>query len=354
MKTTILNFILLLFIFENYAQTYNSAESVEYDANNSRWLVSNGNRIIIDDGNGNLSYFGNGSATHGMEVMNNTLFAVDGSDIVGYDLTSENEIMRFTIPGALFLNGLANNGSDTLYITDFSAKKISRLNVSDLNNPVFTELISNTTTTPNGIFFDGENDRLIYVSWSGNAQIRGVNLSTNVITVLTTTNLGNIDGIVKDNDGNFYVSSWSPNRITKFNNDFSTFSTVTTPSLNSPADIGYDVSNNIIGIPMGNNVIFVASNPLGTDDIEIDLTTIKISNNPVNNDSSIIFDIKKNSFVNLELLDSNGKVVSQLINNKQLFGKKEIPLNKLNLTSGVYIVKLRINNEVYSEKIIVK
>ena len=62
--------------------------------------------------------------------------------------------MSKTISGAVFLNGMASNGVDKLWVTDFSAKKVHELNVADLANPTSTVIVAATGSTPNGICFD--------------------------------------------------------------------------------------------------------------------------------------------------------------------------------------------------------
>jgi len=85
--------LLQLFIFNSlllFSQTYNNIEAVEYDASQNRFFVSNGNSIIARASNGDLSFFAAGSgATHGMEVLGNHLFAIDGSTIRGFELDTE-------------------------------------------------------------------------------------------------------------------------------------------------------------------------------------------------------------------------------------------------------------------------
>ncbi len=106
-----------------FGQTYQNIEYVEYDPIQNRFLVSNQNNIIQRNTDGSLDYFGNGaSASYGMEVMNNILFAIDGP-VKGYDLNTGDEIMSIDIPGAGFLNGMASDGISKLYVTDFTTTK---------------------------------------------------------------------------------------------------------------------------------------------------------------------------------------------------------------------------------------
>lgn len=74
--------------------------SIEYDPVQNRFFSSkNGASIVQRAADGTISYFGDGlRATYAMEVMNNTLFAIDDETIYGYDLDSELQVMEITIP----------------------------------------------------------------------------------------------------------------------------------------------------------------------------------------------------------------------------------------------------------------
>jgi len=351
----IFNFIFLLNVSLLISQTYQSAESVEYDPVNIQWLVANGSRIIADDGAGNLSYFGTGNATHGMEVVGNTLFAVASNAIKGYDLTSEEEVMNLQIPGVSFLNGLTNDGTNTLYVTDFSAGKIYSIDVSDFSNPSYSEIVSNTAGTPNGVLFDEDNNRLLFVTWGSNAKIKAVDLGTNEVSTLVITSLSNIDGIDDDSDGNYYISSWSPARITKYNNDFSTSEIVDTPSLNSPADIGYSQSTDVLGIPMGSSVIFVDLAVLSVTDENFNPFGFEISSNPINESSYLQFSLKDSETVTLQVYNSIGMLIKTIVNEEKHAGTHQVSLSELKLSSGIYFSKLSTKSGIsIVKKMIVK
>ncbi len=343
------SFFKLIFLFNVtllLSQNYQSAESVEYDPVNNQWLVANGSRIIADDGEGNLSYFGTGNASHGMEVIGNNLFAVASNSIKGYDLNSEEEVMNLAMPGVSFLNGLTNDGENTLYVTDFSAGKIYSIDVTDVSNPSYTEIVSNTGGTPNGVLFDGTNNRLLFVTWGSNAKIKAVDLGTNQVSTLVTTSLSNIDGIDDDSEGNYYISSWSPARITKYNNDFSVSEIVDTPSLNSPADIGYSQSTDVLGIPMGSSVIFVDLAVLSVSDEDFNTFDFKISSNPINEMSYLQFSLKDSETVTLQIYNSLGMLIKTLMNEEKHTGTHQISLSELKLSNGVYFLKLSTKSGV--------
>lgn len=351
-----LSFILALsFTMIAFGQNYTSAESVEYDPINNQWLVSNGSRIITDDGNGNLAYFGTGSGSHGMEVLGNNMFVLDGTSVRGYDLSTEASIMNLNIPGASFLNGLTNDGVSTLYATDFSGSKIYSIDVSDISNPSFTEIVSNTSDTPNGIYFDGDNNRLIYVTWGGSAKIKAIDLTSFQQTTLVNTTLGNIDGIDNDSAGNYYISSWSPARITKYSNDFSTSEIVITDPINNPADIGINVVTNIMAIPIGNDVVFKQLTILGTYEFDaINSSSIVLSENPITENSVIELDLKESSIVQLEVYNMLGQKISTLENNYLESGIHTYPLPSNSLNQGVYFIHLKSGKKVATKKFIVR
>jgi hypothetical protein len=349
-------FILALFLaMTTFGQNYTSAESVEYDPVNNRWLVSNGNRIITDDGTGNLGFFGIGSGSHGMEVLGNNVFVLDGNIVRGYDLTTEVSVMNLTITGASFLNGLTNDGVSILYATDFSGRRIYSIDVSDISNPIFIEIVSNTSDTPNGVYFDGDNNRLIYVTWGGSAKIKAVDLSNFEQTTLVNTTLGNIDGIDNDSSGNYFISSWSPTRITKYTNDFSSSEIITTDPINNPADIGINEATNVLAIPIGNDVVFKQLTVLGINDFSADISsTITLSENPITENSFIELNLLRADKVQLEIYNTLGQKVSTLENSHLKSGLHIYTISSENLNQGVYFIHLTNGRKATTRKFIVQ
>ena len=341
MKTTTLALWFLVVSPITVSQNYTNAESAEYDPVNDQWLVSNGDRMIADDGNGNLTFFGNGPANIGVEILGNTVFASVGNGIKGYDLTTEVEVMSLTIPGTSFLNGMTNDGFGTLYTTEFNTNKIFAVDVTDLNNPTFTEIVSDTEQTPNGILYDEANNRLLYTTWTNPGLIKAVDLISNQITDVITTNVGLIDGIDDDSEGNYYISSWSPDRITKYNNDFTIAETVTTPALNSPADIGYNKNSDILAIPMFTDVIFVDLNNLSITDITSEKYSFGISSNPINDTTFVQFTLHSEEDISLRLFNMQGKLIDTLLREKAAMGTYKVVLAGLDLEAGIYLLEFK-------------
>ena len=338
--------LLLTFTTLIFAQNYQNAESVEYDPSQNRWLIANGDDILQRAADGNLTSFGNGPGSHGMEVVGDNVFVCeDGNRIRGYNLETEEEVMNLPIENASFLNGLTNDGGNFLYATDFSAQKIYKIDISDLNNPTQEILINDTNATPNGILYEGINNRLLWVTWGNNASIRAVDLADNSMSTVQTTNLSNIDGIDDDNDHNLYISSWGPARITKYDQDFiNAPETVTTPFLTNPADIGYSKFTDTLAIPMGGNVIYVGLGepPVmsGINDLVFGNFDMSIFPNPVTESSVIQFELESAQKVDLAIFDVEGKKIETLLSGNQTHGKHKVVLAGLSLAKGVYFCRL--------------
>lgn len=327
------------------AQDLNIIESVEFDASQHRFLVSNADNIVVVDGNGDpVSYFGVGPvAEYGMEVMNGILYTIANNQIYGYELTAGLQQVQVAIPGVSFLNGMASDGVNRLWVTDFSAKKIYQIDVSDVLNPVVTQIVANTVTTPNGIVYDGPNNRLVFVNWGSNAKIKAVDLATNSVSDITTTSLGNCDGIDKDDQGNWFVSSWSPSaKITKFNSDFSTTTTISVSGMLAPADIAYanEIDTLIIPSTQNSRVLFVGfASGASVGEAVSENGAMSCFPNPAIDFTTINFFLNKNEFVSVDVLDVTGKVVQKVIHENLPAGEQKIVVPTWDFASGVYICR---------------
>ncbi|MEO7080891.1 MAG: hypothetical protein ABIY71_05155, partial [Flavobacteriales bacterium] len=143
-------FAALLFVPLSLQAQYNGPESVEHDAAGQRYFVSNtaNNSISQRSYAGVVTPFATGlpAAPYGLELMGDTLFACMGGSIRGYSTVDAVEVFNLNLGGS-FLNGITTDG-EFLYATDFSAKKIFKVNVGQLT---YITLVSSTGNTPNGI-----------------------------------------------------------------------------------------------------------------------------------------------------------------------------------------------------------
>lgn len=243
-----------------YAQTLSSPESIEFDKARARYLVSNrGNGEILALSAGSvLSSFSTDPGTPaGIEILGNTLFVADGARVRGYDLDTAQLVMNQDIAGAVFLNGIAGNGLDTIWVSDFSGRKLHQINVSNLAAPVLTTLVPTTPNQPNGVLWDRRNNRLLVLSWGANAGIYQYTFSSASYSLVLPTTFGNFDGLAFDCDGNLYFSSWSPAARIKFVayplSASSVISDFVSTGLSNPADITYNTLAHEIAAPNAGN-----------------------------------------------------------------------------------------------------
>ena len=332
-----LYFFLLLPAF-SFSQVFNSPESVEYDAANNRWLAGqNGSGVVLgySPSNGVLTNFCSGLTTgpHGIEILGSTLYCCDGGLIRGFDLTTGSQVFNLSL-GATFLNGLTSDGNNFLFATDFSTKKIYRVNVSSSSYNVMVT----TTKTPNGIIYDGAHNRLVFVTWGASAPIQAMSLADSTVSTLRATSLSNCDGIMRDQQGRWYATSWGTNALNRFDSAFANAPTALMTGLSSPADLGINLAGDSIGIPnsgAANNVVFyVIPAPLGIENnLQPDRTNI--FPNPSREKTTIVLN---EPVINgtIELMDDQGKmIVTQKANGLVFFLERGL------LSSGIYFVIIK-------------
>lgn len=350
-------FVLLVLVKSSVtAQSYGDIEATEYDPTQNRWLTSNGSSIIAQDENGTLSYFGEATANYGMEVMNGTLFAIYTSSIKGYDLISGNEVMSIIIPGAGFLNGMGSDpATNRIWVSDFSNNRIIELDVSNLSAPTQQTVVSNTGSTPNGVVYDQIDDRLIFVSWGSNAAIKEVDLTNYSVSTIINSGLSNIDGIDMNASGEFFISTWSPTRITQFNHDFTGPMTITAPGLDNPADISYGVEINTLGIANSGNatLTLIEFDPNAIDEFDLDLFQLDIFPNPVASGSRISFELFESTQVELNIRDIEGRLVADLLDGVLNAGEHQVLLNGLEFQEGLYLIEFISEEQVKATPFVV-
>lgn len=349
----IISILFVLIVNQLFSQVPSNIEAVEYDPINNRYFVTNGNNILVTSNGGeSWSVFGSGSANYGMEVMGNTLFVISNNVIRGYDLTTEAQVMTLSIPGVSFLNGMGSDGTSKLFVSDFGAFKIYAIDVTDFENPTYETAIANTVSTPNGITIDLENNRGVFVNWGNNSPIKAFDLTDySMTTLVANSGLGNCDGIDHDEDGNFYVSSWSPTRITRFTENFATSEIITAVGLSSPADISYAIATDTLAIAnSGNDVVtFISFSEVGVEESEVDFFTIFPS--PLNENGTLQFMLEQSAEVGIDILGIDGKLIHSFPTYNYPAGAQRIVLSGYHLAAGNYIIQLTVDNKQYAQMI---
>ena len=333
------------------AQTFNAPESVQFDGANHRWLVGNNGLGTVSSDYPNSATaiaFSTGTpmstGPHGIEILNGVVYCCDGANIQGYNITTGAPVFSLNL-GATFLNGITSDGVNYLFVTDFSAKKIYR--VCPATNSF--DIMRSTVKTPNGIIYDGANNRCVFCTWGSNAPIQAISLADSMITTLSTTTLSNCDGITFDHAGYWYVSAWGNNSLNRFTPSF-TSPTVVMSGLSSPADICINTNGDSIGIPNnGSNTVVFYTN-ITTGIFSHDENIASVFPNPVRDQLTVNFSEYQSS-VKIQLFSADGKCVREA----EVSGlRSEIEVS--DLENGFYILAVtdRNKNLILGKKICIQ
>ena len=242
-----------------FGQSLSGPESLEYDAANTRYLISNrgAGQILARASNGTLSVFTDDPVQPaGMEIVNELVFVNDQGRVRGYRLSNAERVMDYPIPGATFLNGMASDPvGQKLWVTDFTNGRLIQVDISQLATPSHQVLVPDTGFSANGVWFDRLSQRLLVVSWGSNAGIFSYGLVQGGFTRLVSTTLGNFDGITADCDGQIYVSAWSAQGIRRFARPLvnDSLPEVFVSGLSNPADITFNAALGEIASPNAGN-----------------------------------------------------------------------------------------------------
>ena len=185
-------------------------ESVLYDAETGIIFVANINgNPTTKDGNGFISQLNpDGSikkqdwvtglnAPKGMAIYAGKLYVSDIDELVEIDRNKGEIIKRYPASGALFLNDVAASTDGLIFVSDSQAGRIHVLDQGHLTVWLEGDAFRNT----NGLYT--ENGKL----YAGSEVIKEIDIPTKAIKIIQTGCQG-IDGITKDEKGNFVFSNW--------------------------------------------------------------------------------------------------------------------------------------------------
>lgn len=341
------------------AQTFSSPESVEFDPTGNRYIVSNtnaGNLQSVVPGNAPTLFTAAVSAPYGLAEYNGTIYVCDDGAVKGYSLANAQETFNLDLNGS-FLNGICSDGAGTLYVTDFSAKKIFAVNIAGNS---FTEVVANTGSTPNGILFDAAHRRLIFCTWGSAAKLVAVDTSNFSMQTKATTSLSNFDGVVMDGCGNFLVSEWGTDKIYKIDSLFGAPVAVFTTGINNPADIYFNTLNDTLAVPntAANTVTFYHADFCTEDTVD----NSSISENENNRfDAFFVQDQitllwKLNDYsqaVDIYVTDMAGRAVYMKNMAGAQLQENTSRISTHNWPSGIYVVTLRQGGRHMARKVFV-
>jgi len=209
----------------------------------------------------------------GMRVSGKRLWINNTTEIVGLNLDNPNDRIVHPIDGAISLNDLATDFSGYAYLSDSLNSRVVRVNLATGENGTY---ITTLPSSPNGVLVQG--DRLYIASWgvmsdrpeeraewitktAGDlywVSLKDAKKSRHIIA----PELGNLDGVEIDRNGNIYVSDWESGELYKISSG-----TKTVIGLGQYgqglADIGLNSLTGELVLPvmLSNEVLFFTPSP---------------------------------------------------------------------------------------------
>lgn len=186
----------------------NGPESVEYDEQYQRYITSNwiGGNLVVIDSTGTQSVFhtvnDGARPCGGSEIVGDTFYSASAGRVAGYRLDTGALVMDMLIPGTALLNTMVSDTLGYLYVTDANPGKIYKI---DIDNSSYTEFVSAGLVTPVGLFYDGENDRLLVTGTADgvNGTIHAVDLADSSVSLVVNTGTPLLDALIRDRWGNY-------------------------------------------------------------------------------------------------------------------------------------------------------
>jgi hypothetical protein len=225
-------------------------ESVLYDVERDVIYVSNINGDPAQkDGNGfisilnsdgsekNLEWIKNLDAPKGMAIYKGRLYVADVDQLVEIDIEKGTIAAKYDAPGAIFLNDVTACMNGMIFVSDTRIAKIYVLDEGKFT--VWLE--GKPLETPNGLM--AEKGKLMV----GDKNIYEVDIQTKQ-TKLLIEDAGGVDGLEKNNDGDFVFSNW-PGRIFIHKNGLSIKLLDTEEKKLNTADIDYDLKHDLVLVP---------------------------------------------------------------------------------------------------------
>lgn len=329
---------------------FSNPESVTYDELNRTYYMSSvaGQKIVKVNAQGQITgTLKSGlNGPFGLKMYKGTLYFADVNAVKGINPATAAIEMNVPITGISsggYLNDIEIDSSDFLYVSYTGGGKIFKIN---LQTHTYTTFVDSGLTSPNGLLLDNPNNRLLLNSYRVNSPIQAISLLDSTVSTIKTTNLGGMDGFVRDNSGNYYISAWIQGAVYKFDSSFAEAPILMKNGLSGPADMYHNPLNDTIIIPLynANKVEFINLKP--TTDIfklnpEEDFQYTVFPNPSDNGVINISYILKVSSLVNLKLINLNGEEI-ELLYTAQKSGKHQLSFNyaEKHLAKGIYAIIL--------------
>ncbi|NCA77417.1 MAG: hypothetical protein EOM90_13880 [Alphaproteobacteria bacterium] len=269
-RKLVLCFFLTMFTMLSFSLSaqnlLNKPEHVAWDQVNHRYLVTNygnGKIVAIDTlGNQQVAIEGIPNCL-GIHIVDTTIFITQGTHIHLYGLQSLAPLQTLTLYVSNWIDGMTNDSSGNLYAAENSGK-VHKVRLSDLTDTVIVN--GGLPSHLQDLAYDPVENRLLLVCWGTNSPIVAIDLETYAVSDLVTTTSGQYDGIVRDTNGDLYVTSWmSGGRVYKWEPPYTSGAEIFSQGHAGPAGLALNEERQMLAVPNfnGNTVTYLSLIPTG-------------------------------------------------------------------------------------------
>lgn len=320
------------------AQLLSSPESIVYDSMTDRYLISNAadSRLVQENAVGEQSYFGLEGGSHGLAIIGRRLFSCKKGEVLIHDLDSEELLARYAVHSARFLNGLCTDGLSRLYATDFSGRRVYQLDFDGDRGLSHTGLVT-LNETPNGIAYDEESGDLRIVTWGRSASVLTFDLGAGVVSKTIATPYDNLESIISDGEGDFYISAWVPSHLLKMTSA-GIIEEIEVGPLDRPSGLAIGRGGELVMLGSDSRSLHKTSVSTGLDFADIEVSVFP---NPIVSTSLISYRLTTEDEVVMTLYDSQGRFVRQVSQGSVGVGDAVVLFDRGDVPSGMYFLNIR-------------
>jgi DNA-binding beta-propeller fold protein YncE len=275
-------FLLFIFLFSTRAwpchidpqplwtlKGFENPESAHYDPATNTIYVSNvAGDPRLKDGRGFIStvspegdnlilhWLDGFDAPKGIRVAHGKLYVTDLDRVVVIDVAKKKILRKIAVPGSSFLNDIAVDSKGVIYATDTLLNLVYSISPKGTVSKYFS---GPAAAGPNGVLID--DDSMVLANWGTEIQpdfsvkspgrLVKVKRRNKEVEVLTMKAVGNLDGLEKDNHGDWLASDWKTGKVYHIECNGNVRELLTTKP--GAADIGFISSKSVVLIPQMND-----------------------------------------------------------------------------------------------------
>ena len=184
----------------------------------------------------------------GLAIVGDALWVADLTVVRAFNKTTGKPTANVSLEefGAVFLNDVAAGPDGVIFVSDTQANTVFRIDTKNENAvSVFAE--GDALNNPNGLYWDADEKVLYVACWNGGT-ILTVDAEGAIGTFMANAErFAHLDGIDRDEAGNFFVSDYSKNVVYRITPDRQVEALPL--ALKTPADISLDRANRRLLIP---------------------------------------------------------------------------------------------------------